>query len=359
MAQQPRERVKIPSFGWSLSAVGLTALATVAPLRAQDARPAPPPTHTVKRGDTLWDIAKTYFGDPYLWPSIYRINTDQIEDPHWIYPGEVLKLPGERPAAAVAITPVQPERTPSATVFSPPKTVRSETGHTLAAVPHPRVAQGDIIRAAYVGPDRGPAGPGRVLFGADIPGIDMARSRNNFQLYDRLFMAPPVGSVAAEHERYLAYYLGDYIEGFGTIVIPTAVLEVVRAPLNGEAATVEVRELYGMLEADALVIPLDTMGMGGTIAPVPVRDGRVAEILAIHTERRAPLGELRCAVPSHHTGWDAGWRRDPDLPPAREADGGIPGASRDPDCDRTGCARHSVWQHCPGDVAGAAGHSRR
>ena len=38
-------------------------------------------THAVKRGDTLWDISRRYLGDPYLWPEIYRNNTDQIEDP--------------------------------------------------------------------------------------------------------------------------------------------------------------------------------------------------------------------------------------------------------------------------------------
>src|SRR5689334_19037444 len=84
------------------------SLLPAARLIAQEPTPARPATHTVKRGDTLWDLSKLYLGDPFLWPEIYRLNTDQIEDPHWIYPGEVLKLPTETRTIA-ANPPVEPE----------------------------------------------------------------------------------------------------------------------------------------------------------------------------------------------------------------------------------------------------------
>jgi len=43
--------------------------------------------HTVKKGDTLWDISEHYLKTPWQWPLIWSEN-DYITNPHLIYPGD-------------------------------------------------------------------------------------------------------------------------------------------------------------------------------------------------------------------------------------------------------------------------------
>jgi LysM repeat protein len=50
-----------------------------------------PQTYVVKKGDTLWDISNIFLSKPWLWPELWRNNT-QIENPHLIYPGDQLFL---------------------------------------------------------------------------------------------------------------------------------------------------------------------------------------------------------------------------------------------------------------------------
>lgn len=292
------ERVMTSRLGRSLTAAALLSATAAAPAVAQGAR-SDATTHTVKRGDTLWDIARRYLGDPYLWPEIYRINTDQIEDPHWIYPGEVFRLtsrtvattpPASAPAAPAPAAERAPERPLEPTNFStrPLEVTRPRSAPVQG--PAPRVLRGDIVRAPYYDRPGGPENSGRILFGADLPGVDEPRPNHNFQLFDRLLVIPPEGSAAAVRDRFVAYELGSSEEDVGTVVIPVALLQVVRAPRNDEPAIVEVRELYGSLNADTRVIPFDSTGFGvrGRPVAVPAGAGRNARLLEIQRANVLP-----------------------------------------------------------------------
>lgn len=74
--------------------------ATIAPASPVESKAVETPSmpartsYTVARGDSLWAIAgrMSVYSDPYLWPLIFKTNSDAIKDADLIYPGQVLNI---------------------------------------------------------------------------------------------------------------------------------------------------------------------------------------------------------------------------------------------------------------------------
>jgi DNA-binding SARP family transcriptional activator len=94
-------------------------------------------TCTVHPGDTLWDLARDWLGDPNRWPEIYHLNAGHhfpdvggtLHDPDLIYPGWTLTLPDDAqppadaaPPPGVPSSPLSPIQTPTVTPTPTPST---------------------------------------------------------------------------------------------------------------------------------------------------------------------------------------------------------------------------------------------
>ena len=90
MRNQLRKSITTLAFVLSgLAAGGVLAQVPSSPIAfKQDA----PDRYVVVRGDTLWGISERFTDSPWRWPEIWNFNREQIRNPHWIYPGDVIVL---------------------------------------------------------------------------------------------------------------------------------------------------------------------------------------------------------------------------------------------------------------------------
>lgn len=112
--------------------------------------------HTVVKGDTLWDLSEKYLGSPWYWPKVWSYNP-QIENPHWIYPGNLIRFnstgpEGKTEELPTRITVVQPETEEDDRQYLDDELVSVSEGKTIgmAAIAH----EGSRIRQeSFISPE--------------------------------------------------------------------------------------------------------------------------------------------------------------------------------------------------------------
>ena len=290
----------------------VAGFSVAAPLSAQQAAPQgdAPRTHTVKKGDTLWDLAKQYLGDAFLWPEIYRLNTDKIEDPHWIYPGATLKLPAGGQAlakgpsqGAVAIpganattsavgnpavgspavgSPAvaqRPQRQRRMTIFNPDANVverRARESLNLRARAG-AVRPGEYLVSPFVWSVGGPDDAGVLEEAAEAAGISMTTANRPIQFLEPVFVHMPKGSHGKIGDEYLVYRLDSLLETQGQVVVPTGVIKLISAGANGRSRAQLVKKFEDVFEGQS-VMPLDTLRQTAGVIPMRVESGLATRV---------------------------------------------------------------------------------
>jgi len=246
----------------------------------------------VKKGDTLWDIAKAYLKDPFRWPEVFQRNTDVVENPHWIYPGEVIRIAnGEvRPEVLARLNTKPQPLAATATEFD--RTVFSalparlsdrvqSNGQVIGRERAGAVRLGEVDAAPFADRDGGPRGAGRLAAAYDRPGIDAKASDQRFQMEDAVFAELPKSALPRVGDRYLAFVHGPAIGDDAQLMIPTAIVRVEPGQFGGLTLVRIVRQ-FGEIRLDQSLVPLESVLPFAGLARTPVANGGMAHVLWVH-----------------------------------------------------------------------------
>jgi hypothetical protein len=283
-----------------------------------------PTSHTVVRGETLWSISQMYFNDPLLWPEIYRLNTSIVEDPHWIYPGEVLNL---APMYAVAqggdTVAVAPDTTalaadtvvaivPLDTTMAPIDTIPADTAGLIIEAPPPPIRESnetifdrrrtnrqivqDVLRAYTNQPYR-PLRPGefyaagfltegerlpwgRVLGSTATSAIHRLSESSSAQMFQEISVQPPRNASYHVGDSLLLVRIDRGIEfgRWGEVVVPTGIARV--TSIEEQQVLAEVVSQFGRIHDGELAMPLEPFRDPGQVRPVPVEQGLSGKLIA-------------------------------------------------------------------------------
>jgi hypothetical protein len=226
--------------------------------------PNAPDSHTVVRGDTLWDISKLFLRSPWRWPELWGMNLEQIKNPHLIYPGQKLFLVkvGDRAMLRVGQPVGGTDQTGNAVKLSP--RVRAETLDNGAIPSIPLHLIGPFLNEAVVfstnelstAPRNVASQEGRVLLSrgetayvrGDLKGNrDFRVFREAIPLRD-----PDNGEVLGYEARYVG--TAEFVRDGG-----------LQASLDGKSAQI-VPATFKMTTIR------QEAGVGDRLAPVPQRD---------------------------------------------------------------------------------------
>lgn len=309
----------------TLSVAG--ALLLAAPLRSQEpvqAGEQRPRVHVVQSGETLWALADRYYGDPFLWPEIYRLNTLVVEDPHWIFPGEHLVLAPLDVAFREPVEPGDPEPTPvpgipgdttrfpvtqpfeapqidapapppppppadptAATIFAGSRRggVRLHDPYGGEAYRYRPVRRGQFYAAGFL--TEGASIPwARVMGGARQTVTERRAATSSVPIYEEVEIRAPHGAAYQVGDSLLVANLARQVPGWGRVVVPSGIVTVTH--VSGEQVLARVVSQFGRVVDGQVAMPLEAFRDPGYVLPSLVSNGMEAEVITLRDVPAVP-----------------------------------------------------------------------
>ncbi len=243
-----------------------------------DSTAAQPPvvTHTVKRGDTLWDLAQFYLKDPFLWPQIFHVNTGVVKNPHWIYPGQLLSIPRSAVRDNVAanvdkngrvVSRIRTRPADQATVFlAPTPTALPGAGMSIEKPRAYTIREGEYEAAPFMVDEKHPPSAGKIVSAVDRTALDL-RSDASFKINDRLYVTAPTGHSLQKGDLMLLARRADVILDVGRVVEPTGVLRVDSVQGDGPVLA-EIVKQFGPIMLDQITLSYERTFHPTVVRPV-------------------------------------------------------------------------------------------
>ena len=243
--------------------------------------------HTVRKGDTLWDLARFYLNNPFSWPMIFEANRSVVENPHWIFPAERIIIPGQTaspepeqllgvPVAAADATVVDPVSTRSrfynqvtGDTATTPTLITSESASVPLVQPLEWLAAPWIMESGQLPINA------RVLKPAD-PRTESDRLSQLFHPHDKLFLSS-AGSGMKQGDRLLVVRVTRSLGGIGSIVEPKGILLVDSVAANTAVATIV--NQFGDLKVGDLTMLLPTVPALPADKLIEVAGGPVGKVI--------------------------------------------------------------------------------
>ena len=222
--------------------ISLILLITPALVMAQPAamQDNAPERYTVQRGDTLWGISGRYLKEPWRWPELWKMNQDQLKNPHLIYPGDVIVL--DRSSSEPRLSLVRLDTTKLEPKVRSEPSLNSAVPSILPSVIEPFLSKPMVVgeneldaapRIVATADDRVTLGPGDRAF---VKGITKAQG-DQWQIFRR--GDPLVDPDNNQILGYEAVYLGE-----------------AQVHQHGEVATVEITKSVQEIYRNDRLLPL-------------------------------------------------------------------------------------------------------